>query len=122
MIIPIKPLPDNVIGFTAAEDVTADDFKNTVIPAVEEFMKDHKDLNYLLSLNTSITNFTVGSWLQDALLGLKNMTNWNRAAILTESKGIKIFTDVFSKVMPGEFRVYSHDNEGDAIHWLSTGN
>ena len=74
-----------------------------------------------LSIGTYIKygNFTVGAWLQDAVLGIKVFSKWNRAAIISDTQGIKIFTELFSKIMIGEFKCFNHDELNAAITWVS---
>jgi len=72
-------------------------------------------------IDTDLSNFTAGAWLQDALLGLKNIGSWNRAAILSDSEGIKTFTNIFSIVVPGEFKGFSKDQLEEAVVWVSSG-
>ncbi len=52
-------------------------------------------------------------------MGIKHLTRWNRAAIVSDGTAIKVFTDIFSVLMPGEFRVFEHKNEQMAIQWVS---
>lgn len=119
MITEIIPLPETLIGFEATGEVTADDFKNVVIPKVSDFIDRYDKINYMLVLNTDISNFTAGAWLQDAWLGLKDLAKWNRAAIVSDNETIKKVTEVFTKVMPGEFRVFEHARYNEAVQWAS---
>ena len=119
MIETLKNVPANLAAFRATGEVTEDDFKNTVIPEVEKLVATTGQLNYLLLLDTDIKNFTAGAWLQDALLGIKNITKWNRAAIVSDSEGITKFTDVFSFAMPGEFKGFKKNELQDAIDWAA---
>lgn len=121
MITIMKDVPANVAAFTASGEVTKEDFANTVMPHVKAIVDLHGELNYVLKLDTDVSNFTAGAWMQDALLGIKNITKWNRAAIVTDKEGIQRFTDIFSKVMPGEFRGYDRADLDTAIEWASTG-
>ena len=61
----------------------------------------------------------MGAWFKDAILGIKNLTKWKRAAIVSDVKAVKIFTDIFSVLMPGEFKVFEHKEEQKAIDWVS---
>lgn len=119
MIIEIANEGKKFIGFRAVDDVTANDFTNVVIPKVEAFVAKYDTLNYLLQIETELSNFTIGAWLQDAVLGVKVFTKWNRAAIVTDTQGIKIFTELFSKIMIGEFKCFNHDELHNAINWVS---
>ena len=62
MLTPRTDLPANVVGFTAEGEVTADDFKNILLPAVEQHMKHNEKLNYMLVLPNDLPNFTAGAW------------------------------------------------------------
>ena len=121
MIQQITGLPTNVAGFRATGEVTQQDFESTLIPKVEELIARTGEINYLLVLDTSIKNFTAGAWLKDAWLGLKHLLKWNRAAIITDSKGIEAFTSAFSVMVPGEFKAFDPKDYDKAVNWVSTG-
>jgi len=73
----------------------------------------------MLFLDTPPSEFTMGAWWEDALLGIKNITKWNRAAIISDSEVVDKFTAAFSKVMPGEFKVFQKNDLERAIDWTS---
>lgn len=119
MIETLNSLPNNVAGFRATGEVTQDDFKKVVFPEVERLVKDQDELNYLLLLDTDISNFTAGAWFQDVILGLKNLTKWNRAAIVSDSDAVIKFTDAFSILAPGEYKGYKKPEFEEAVAWVS---
>ena len=119
MIHYIPNIPSNMVGFKAINAITEQDFDEIVIPKVKELVEKTGKLNYMLVLETSITNFTFGAWFKDALMGIKHLTKWNRAAIVTDVNGIRIFTDIFSVLMPGEFKGFEHKDLEKAIDWVS---
>ncbi len=118
MITQIQDLPSNMVGFRASGEVTKADFE-PVLKQVEQFVEETDKLNYMLVLDTSPKAFTAGAWLQDGLMGIKHITKWNRAAIVTDSEEVITFTDAFSKLMPGEFRGFRKEQLQDAINWTS---
>lgn len=115
----IDNLPTNMVGFRATGEVTEHDFTSLVIPQVKAQVEKTGKLNYMLILDTSVKNFTLGAWLKDVLLGLKNLTKWNRAAIVCDSSIIRKFTDIFSIFMPGEFKGFEFKNLKAAIDWTA---
>lgn len=117
MITQIHDVPDNIVAFRAEGEVTQDDFDIVRQKSAELVEKTNK-LNYLLLLDTPLKEFSAGAWLQDALLGIQNITKWNRAAIVTDSEGIQDFTAIFSKVMPGEFRGFAKSEYETAVDWV----
>ncbi len=108
-----------MVGFRATGEVVKDDFENVVMPEVKKLVEKTDRLNYMLVLDTSVKNFSFGAWFKDAALGIKNLTKWNRAAIITDSEGVKKFTAVFSVLMPGEFRAFEHHDLQLATDWAS---
>ncbi len=119
MIHVIENLPSNMVGFKATGEVTEKDFTDTVMPKVKELIAKTDKLNYLLVLDTSISNFTLGAWFKDAIMGIKHITKWNRAAIVTDVESIRVFTDIFSVLIPGEFKGFEHKELQEAIDWTA---
>lgn len=122
MITIIPEAPENVAAFNATGEITKEDFEKVVIPWVKEKVEQFDELNYVLYLDTDLDNFTMGAWLQDALLGLKNLTKWNRTAIVTDKEAVQNFTDIFSVLMPGEFKSFPKENLYNALYWCNNGN
>jgi hypothetical protein len=119
MITYIQNLPANMAGFKASNEVTEEDFAEDVMPKVKELIAKTDELNYMLILDTSVKNFTAGAWFKDAVMGVKHLTKWHRAAIVSDVHGVKTFTDVFSVLTPGEFKVFEHKDQQQAIDWVS---
>ena len=119
MIYAIENLPANMVGFKAIGNITESDFSKIVIPTVKVLIDKTDKLNYLLVLDTSIKNFSKEAWFENAMMGMKNLTKWNRAAIVSDVTAIKVFTNIFSVLMPGEFKVFEHSQLQNAIDWVS---
>lgn len=119
MIHQLQNLPTNIVGFKATGEITEADFTNTVMPNVQALIDKTDQLNYLLVLDTSLKNFTIGAWMKDAIMGIKHLTKWNRAAIVSDVATIRNFTNFFSYLMPGEFKGFEHSELQQAIDWVS---
>lgn len=122
MITLIPDVAENVAAFKANGEITKDDFEILVIPHVKAKVNTFDELNFLLYLDTDLDQFTAGAWFQDLLLGLKNITKWNRAAIVTDKKAVQNFTDIFSVLMPGEFKSFAKADLENALFWCANGN
>lgn len=119
MITHLKELPETMVGFRAEGEITKEDFDNVVMPAVKKAVERNDELNYMLELDTSIKNFTIGAWVKDAALGIINLSKWHRVAIITEDTGIIKFTKLFSFAMPGEFKGFKPEDKQQAITWVA---
>lgn len=117
-MIQIIDSPANVAAFRAAGEVTAEDYQTVMVPAVEKLVEKINEINFLFLIDTDISNFTAAAWMQDALLGLKNLGKWNRAAIVTDSEKAITFTNGFSYFVPGEFRGYKKEDYEKALNWV----
>ncbi|SJZ86699.1 STAS/SEC14 domain-containing protein [Sediminibacterium ginsengisoli] len=119
MITRITDVPDNMVAFHAVGKVDAADFETVVVPAVSELVKRTGELNYLMLIDTELSDFTAGAWFQDMLLGITKFTKWKRVAILTDSAAVNKFTDIFSIVAPGEFKGFRKEEFDLAVEWVS---
>ncbi len=119
MVHILTDLPHNIVGFKAVGEVTENDFKVTVLPNVQKLIDKTDSLNYLLVLDTSIKNFTAAAWWQDAIMGVKHLTKWKRAAIVSDVEAIRVFTKIFSVLIPGEFKGFKHEELQEAIDWVA---
>ncbi len=119
MIHFLENLPSNIVGFKATGEITEADFTDTVLPKVKALIDKTDKLNYLLLLETSVKNFTIGAWMKDVMMGIKNLTKWNRVAIVSDEEAIRNFTNFFSYLMPGEFKGFEHKDLHEAIDWVS---
>lgn len=110
--------PHNVVAFRASGEVTKDDYKNVMAPAIEKLVKQIDEINFLFLIDTDIENFTAAAWMQDALIGLKNLGKWNRAAIVTDSEKAISFTNGFSYMVPGKFKGFKKEAFDEAMNWV----
>jgi len=117
-MIQVLDAPENVVAFRALGEVTKDDYQNIMAPAVEKLVERINEINFLFLIDTELENFTAAAWMQDAMIGLKNLGKWNRAAIVTDSERAITFTNGFSYIVPGEFRGYKKEAYQEAMNWV----
>jgi hypothetical protein len=117
-MIQIINAPENVVAFRALGDVTANDFKTIIAPAVKQLVEQINEINFLFLIDTDLENFAATAWLEDAFIGLKHFGKWNRAAIVTDSENAISFTNAFSYVVPGEFRGFKKESFDEALKWV----
>lgn len=119
MLTQIKDLPNTIVGFRVAGQVTHDEFDRIVLPAVAELIQRTDQLNYLVVLETPVRNFTLDAWIQDALLTLNNMVKWNRVALVSDADSLHTVTNLFIPMNEGECRGFSPEQLDAAIEWVS---
>lgn len=119
MIEVIPGMPPFVAPFRAQDKVTRQDYEEIINPLVEKIYREYGKINYLLVINTPLDNYSVGAWLKDVLLGFVYFTEWRKIAIVSEKKGIKRFTNIFGKIIPGDTRGFMMHELDDAKKWIA---
>lgn len=119
MIEIIPGFPSHVAAFNATGKITADDYTRTINPLVKKIEKEFGKINYLLVLNTPLSNYSLGAWIKDGLLGFRYFPKWNKLAIVSEKKRIKKFTDFFGKFLPSVTKGFMMQDLDIAKRWIS---
>jgi hypothetical protein len=119
MVQTINDLPPHVIGFCATGKVTKEDYEKVLMPDVDKQSKLFKKINFLLLIDTDISNYTFGAWVDDALVGLKHLTHWHKVAIVSHYDSIKKITDIFGHLVPGEYKGFKTEELEEAKKWVA---
>jgi hypothetical protein len=119
MIKMLTGLPDNVVGFSAHGTVTAKDYEQHIVPAVEEVLVKHDKVRLLYQLGSGFDGFDVGAMWEDTKIGLSHLAAWERIAVVTDVDWIRMATKAFGFAMPGEVRVFSNAELDAARDWLT---
>lgn len=115
----INDLPGNVLGIEAEGEVTGADYETVLIPAVDEKLKANKKIRFLYYLGTGFTGFSLNAMIDDAGVGIKNFSAWDRIALVSNHHMINGFAKFFGHLLPGEVRVFSNEDLGEAKKWIS---
>jgi hypothetical protein len=119
MIESIPNLPDHVLGFTASGKVTGIDYESTIIPAVEELLKSHPKINLVYHIREDFKGYDAAAVWDDAKIGLKHLTSWNRIAVVTDVSWIQTGVKAVGFLMPCEVKLYPNTHLDEAIAWAS---
>ncbi len=119
MIEIIPDLPPNVAAFRARGIVTKDDYETVLIPHVDFIYKTYGKINFLLWLETDVSHYTIGAWVDDALVGLKHLTHWHKIAIVSHQDIVKRITNVMGHLIPGETKGFTNAELAEAMRWIS---
>jgi hypothetical protein len=119
MVRVINNLPGHVAGVHAYADVDEQEYESTLERLFNNFLAQHKKINFLLVLETEIKNFSPGKWCGNIRLGLKYFFKWNKVVLVTDKKYLHGFSDLFKYILPGKFRSFSLDELDRAIRWVA---
>ena len=110
--------PDDVIALRVKGIITAQDYRDTLVPLVEEKLKRHEKINILAVLDGSYISYTADAALSDLRLGVGHWSSFARMALVTDIGWMRVAARLFAPVMPGEMRVFSLPEIDDAKSWI----
>lgn len=117
MIKQLENLPDGVVGLRASGEVTADDYRDVMVPVLDEALaKGGVRLLYVIDEHTT---FSAGAMFADAKLGFGHLKGWERLAVVSDADWLENTVKAFGWMMPGEVKVFDDDDLDDATDWLT---
>jgi hypothetical protein len=119
MIEIIQDLPDNTLGFVAKGTVTAKDYETVIIPAVEATFERQGKVRLLYHLGPDFSGFEAEAMWDDAKIGLKHISGWERVAVVSDIEWIRAGMNVFRLVIPGRIRVFHNSELAEAAQWVT---
>ncbi len=115
----INNLPGNVLGIEAEGEITGTDYETVLIPAVDEKLKENKKIRFLYYLGSGFTGFSLKAMIDDAGVGIKNYSAWDRVALVSDNHMINGLAQFFGHLLPGEVRVFSNAELDEAKNWIA---
>ena len=111
-------LPDNVLGVTAEGKITGTDYETVLIPAVENKLKAFKKISMLYQLRDHFTGFDLNAMLDDAKIGMKHLSAWEKIALVSDHELINTFAKFFGYMFSCELRIFKNYELDDAKTWI----
>ncbi len=118
MLTLLEDFPDHVLAIHGTGEVTADDYREVLVPAVEERLARHRRVRLLYLLDANFTGFTGGAAWEDTKVGMRHFTAFERIAVVTDSDWVRRMVRGFGFALPGEVRVYDLDDQDEARTWI----
>jgi hypothetical protein len=118
-MIEITPgLPDNILAVTAHGTVTTQDYENVLLPAIDELLKRHKKIRFLFRTGEDFAGYTAGSMWDDAKLGVRHLTAFEKIAVVSDVPWLTQATTLFRFLIPCSVKIFSGKNLLDAEAWV----
>ena len=111
-------LPANVLGVSAEGKITGTDYETVLIPALEEKLKANKKIRMLYQLGNNYTGFEMSAMLDDAKMGMKHLSAWDRIALVSDHETINSFAKFFGYLMTCELRIFKNAELEEAKKWI----
>jgi hypothetical protein len=122
VIEPLGGMPPDTIGFRATGQVTRDEYRDVLLPAMRE-AAEAGEVRMLFVIGPGFEKFEVGALAEDTrtglTLGLGHLRSWKRTAIATDVEWIAKASHMFAWMAPGELNVYPLDQLEEAKAWVA---
>ncbi|MEO8413221.1 MAG: STAS/SEC14 domain-containing protein [Ginsengibacter sp.] len=115
----MNDLPENVLGISAEGKITGKDYEDVLIPAVEEKLTTHLKIRMLYHLGNTFDGFDLSAILDDAKIGMKHLSAWEKVAMVSEHHLINTFAKFFGYLLPCEVRVFKNTELEEAKKWIA---
>jgi hypothetical protein len=117
MITELTGMPGGVIGFEASGKIAAEDYRDVILPALEEAAKSG-DVRFLIVMR-DFDGISGGAVWQDLKVGIEHLHSWKRIALVTDIGWMTHATQLFGWMTPGETRTFPVAEKEQAIRWLT---
>ena len=115
----MNDLPDFVLGVSAEGKITGTDYETVLIPAIEKKLKEFNKIRMIYQLGNEFTGFELNAMLDDAKMGLKHLSAWDRIALVSDHEMINTFAKFFGHLMSCELRIFKNADLAEAKKWIS---
>ena len=117
-VVLIEGLPEDTIGISVQGIVSARDYDEIIIPAVEARLATHEKLKVLYRVPAAF-GFTPGALWSDTRLGVTRLTRFSKVAVVTDIDWVRGAARVFAPLIPAEVHVFRDRELEDAKTWLA---
>jgi hypothetical protein len=117
MLTELPDLPPGVVGFEAAGKLAAEDYRDTLAPAVRA-AADAGDVRLVIVI-PSFDGIDPEAVWEDAKMGLTNWNAWKRVAFVTDVEWMANAMRWFGWMSPGEVKHFPLAEQDAAIAWAA---
>jgi hypothetical protein len=114
----MNDLPDNVLGISGEGKITGADYETILIPAVEDKLKKHKKISLLYYLGNDYTGFDLKAMFDDAKIGFKHLSDWEKIALVSDHELINTSAKLFGFLLPCKLRTFNNKELEEAKKWI----
>ena len=117
MITQLHGLPEGVIGFEASRKIAAEDYRDVVVPILEQ-AAEAGDVRFVIVMR-DFDGISGDALWQDMKVGIEHLRSWKRIALVTDIDWMTHLTSLFGWMTPGETKTFPLDQQEEAIRWVA---
>ena len=118
MLNVLLEFPDDILAVEWQGEVTAEDYRNVLVPAALDKIRQHGHLRRLAVLGPSFETITAGAMWEDAKLGFGHLSNFSRVGVVTDIAWIRDSVRLFAPLFRNPVRVFSNADRVAAEAWI----
>ena len=119
MVELLPDFPPHVAAYRATGAIGKEEYEKIVMARVDEVARQYGKINFLVLLETDISNYSIGSAIDYLKVSFEHFFKWNRMAIVTDQRGVEKFYEAISPLVHGEVKGYSINEFEEAKQWVS---
>lgn len=119
MLTELHGLPSHVAAFRATGTITGAEYKEVAIPVMDRIAASHESMNFLVLLETNLSDINLGAWARDIGAGFKYFNKWKRLAIVSDQDIMAKIPSGISSMIPGEIRGFKLSELEGAKKWVA---
>jgi hypothetical protein len=113
----LQPTTGNLVSVNAGGTVTAEDYEDVLIPAIEETLKSHDKVRLLFQVDPD-TGFTAGAVWDDTKFGLSHFFAFEKLALVSDTEWIHNTVKVLGFMMPCPVKLFALSELDAAMEWI----
>lgn len=114
----MEGLPRDVVAVRAVGVITSEDYRQTLLPLVEEKLKEHDRLKLLFVMGDDYATFSGDAAWEDTKFDLKHLHDFSRIAVVTDVDWVSRTMKVFAPVLPYTLQVFPMAEMEAAKSWI----
>lgn len=112
-------MPENVLAVSASGKITKEDYEEVLIPLLEDKLEKHGKIRMLYQLAPGFSGFTPGAMVDDARVGIRHLTAFEKVAVVSDAEWMLAAARVFGFLIPCPVKTYRNEEFEAAKEWVS---
>ncbi len=110
--------PDTVLAVEGIGTITADDYREVLVPEAERRIAAHGTIRLLCHLGARYTGLTAGAAWADTRLGIAHWHGFERIAIVTDTGWIRDSIRLFAPLFRYPVKAFANKEFAAARQWI----
>ena len=119
MVELLGDFPPHVAAYRASGEIHKEEYEKVVMRRVDEVAAQYGKINFLVRLETGMEEYSFAAFLDYLKVSFEDFTRWNRMAIVSDQKWVRMAYDALSPLVPGTIETYELKDFEAAKQWVS---